>query len=66
VREGKIVCKKEAMNKFMTWLTSDKITKNTNIPFPDEARAFAGVYDLNKKLYKTTFEKINSNQPQLP
>ncbi len=43
--------KKEAMDKYMNWLTSPEVTKGTDIPFPDEAKAFAGMYHLNREYY---------------
>jgi hypothetical protein len=43
--------RRPAMERFMSWLTSPDITRGTDIPFPGEARAFAGVYWKNKELY---------------
>jgi hypothetical protein len=40
-----------AMGRFMAWLQSEEITRGTDIPFPDEAEAFAGVYRLNSRHY---------------
>lgn len=46
-----------AMKNFMTWLTSDEISRRTDIPFPDEAKAFADIYWRNKTEYKKEVEK---------
>jgi hypothetical protein len=44
--------RKHAMDEFMAWLRSPEITQGTEIPFPDEAEAFAGVYRLNYRHYQ--------------
>lgn len=43
--------RKKAQESFISWLTSPEITAGSDIPFPEEARAFAGVYWKNKRLY---------------
>ena len=55
--------REKAMTKFMDWLTSPEVTKGTDIPFPDEANAFANVYWRNKGLYKQEVEKENDIKP---
>lgn len=40
-----------AMKNFMDWLQSPEITRGTDTPFPAEAKAFAGVYWLNRGAY---------------
>lgn len=55
--------RREGMTRFMRWLASDEVMQGSDIPFPDEAKAFSAVYALNKKLYKSTFERIKSIQP---
>ncbi len=52
-----------AMTKFMDWLTSPDITKNTAIPFPDEAKAFADVYWRVKKNYEDGIEQKENIPP---
>jgi len=42
IRSG--IDRKEAMDQFMVWLQSDKTTRGTEIPFVEEAIAFAAVY----------------------
>jgi hypothetical protein len=46
------VSRRHAMDDYMSWLRSDEITQGTEIPFPDEAVAFAGVYRLNYRHYQ--------------
>jgi hypothetical protein len=53
--------RKPAMEKFMGWLTSPEVMQGTDTPFPDEAKAFAGIYWKNKRLYQAAYEK--SAQP---
>lgn len=36
--------RKMAMDEFMEWLQSDSITQGTDIPFYEEAVAYAAVY----------------------
>jgi hypothetical protein len=54
-----------AMNNFMTWLRSPQVTQGTDIPFPDEASAFAGIYWLNKNFYTKEFNaEVPTTVPQ--
>lgn len=43
---------KEAMDRYMAWLTSPEITKGTDVPFIDEARAFHATFRLNQEFYQ--------------
>jgi hypothetical protein len=63
IKDYKTMGRKDAMDKFMAWLTSDEVAQGTAIPFPDEAHAFYGMYALNKKIYKKTFERQRHAQP---
>ena len=49
--------RKKAMDRFMSWLQSPAVTHNTEIPFPDEAEAFAGVYRLNNRHYAESVKR---------
>jgi hypothetical protein len=40
------------MDAYMAWLQSPEITKGTEVPFIDEARAFHATYMLNGQFYK--------------
>ncbi len=62
----------KAMDNFMEWVTSDAVTKGTDIPFPDEAHAFADIYWQAKEAYIAsttgrnageTTQKFNSSGP---
>ncbi len=46
-----------AIRDHLAWLASDEITKGTDIPFPGEAKAMAGIYWLNKSIYAEEFQK---------
>lgn len=52
----------KAMDNFMEWISSDTITKGTDIPFPDEAHAFADIYWTAKDDYlkSTSRQKIGN------
>lgn len=63
IDDCKTIGRKAAIDSFMAWLMSEAVTRGTDIPFPDEAHAFAGVYALNKNLYHTVFEEQNAAQP---
>jgi hypothetical protein len=41
--------RREALLRHIDWLTSSRVTKGSEIPFVDEAAAFAGVYWKNKE-----------------
>lgn len=56
-RDCSTMGRKGAMDKFMTWLQSDAISQGTGIPFPDEAKVFAGHYWKNKKVYEAAVER---------
>ena len=53
--------RKAAMDKYMTWLRSSEVTQGTEISFPDEARAFSGIYLLDKKHYAESMAKGELN-----
>lgn len=52
----------KGMQNFMNWLMSDEVTKGTDIPFPDEAKAFADIYWSNKELYTKEVEAFKKKQ----
>lgn len=56
------VGKHQAMDNLISWLTSDKITKGTDIPFPLEAEEFAATYWSNKKRYADVFNNRAAQQ----
>jgi hypothetical protein len=43
--------KAKALQNHIAWLTSPEIAQGGTVPFPDEAKAFAGVYWANKAAY---------------
>lgn len=55
---------KTAMDQYMAWLTSPEITKGTDVPFVDEARAFHGTYMLNKRFYQDAIAAGELKQPK--
>lgn len=57
IADCKTMGRRDAMDKFMNWLQSDEISMGEAIPFPLEARAFIGIYRLNKYLYGQTFAR---------
>ena len=54
---------KEAMDTFLEWLQSREVTQGTEIPFPDEAEAFAGVYRLNSRHYRESIARGDLTHP---
>lgn len=57
-----------ALDQHLAWLLSDEVAQGTTIPFPNEARAFSGVYWANKIAYETDNapKPSQGNQPTLP
>lgn len=55
--------RQQAMDEYMAWLSSPEITKGTEIPFPDEAHAFAGVARFNKRLYQESIKRGEMASP---
>lgn len=46
-----LVGREQALDDHVAWLTSDEISQGGEIPFPEEAHAFAAIYWKNKNSY---------------
>lgn len=51
--------KQDAIDQHVDWLLSDRIAQGGDVPFPDEAKAFAGIYIHNQRHYQ-----LDVNQPR--
>lgn len=52
------------LKNLMGWLASPAVSHGTDTPFPDEAKAFAGIYWKNKAIYAEEAAKIKHATPQ--
>jgi hypothetical protein len=57
--------KKGAMQAHRDWLLSPEITQGTDIPFPQEAKAFSGVYAMNIDEYTRRITLARQVRPEL-
>lgn len=48
-----------ALNDHIDWLLSEDVAKGGDVPFPDEAHAFSGVYWSNKANYDRSVARIS-------
>jgi hypothetical protein len=61
VRKG---ARQDALDGHINWLTSPEIALGGTIPFPDEARAFAESYRLNKQAYARDLDITHPKPPE--
>lgn len=54
--------KSRAIDIFMAWLQSDSVTKGTDIPFPDQAYAFADIYWGAKDAYDKDHDSAHNSK----